>query len=112
MFDHLHQYRYHLFKIQADGLEYKPQFLPHDEDYRYSNFLAVSDRLRPYFLGEEPKMLNLPEVFAHYGITPKTVIHVGAHEGQEIEQYQQMNVQGVLFIEANPEVFEVLNMKK
>jgi len=108
MFAYLHQYHYHLFKILPNQLDYRPQFLLEYEDYSYSNFLAVSDRLRPYFFNESPQMLALPSLFNQYGITPKNVIHVGAHEGQEIDQYQQMNVQGVLFIEANPDVFERL----
>ncbi|TAE02118.1 MAG: FkbM family methyltransferase [Oscillatoriales cyanobacterium] len=36
------------------------------------------------------------------------MIHVGAHEGTEITAYQQMGAQKVLFVEANPSVFERL----
>jgi FkbM family methyltransferase len=107
-FDYLQSFRYHLFKILPDGLEYRPHFLPQHEDFEYSNFLAVNDRLRSLILGEEPKMLDLKTLCERYNIPVKNVIHVGAHEGQEIQLYQQMNVPGVLFIEANPAVFQQL----
>ncbi|HEY9619623.1 MAG TPA: FkbM family methyltransferase [Crinalium sp.] len=107
-FEYLQSFRYHLFKILPDGLEYRPQFSPSHEDFEYSNFLAVSDRLRPLMFGEEPRMLDLKVLCQKYGIAPRNVIHVGAHEGQEIHQYQQMDVPGVLFVEANPALFERL----
>ena len=62
-------------------------------------------------LGEalENPMLDLQELCRKHLVTPKGVIHIGAHEGAEIKRYQAMGVHKVLFIEANPVVFERLS---
>ncbi|MEZ2279041.1 MAG: FkbM family methyltransferase [Microcoleus sp.] len=63
-------------------------------------------------LGEalENPMLDLQELCRKHLLTPKGVIHIGAHEGAEIKRYQAMGVHKVLFIEANPVVFERLSV--
>lgn len=53
-------------------------------------------------------MLDLPELCRQYAIEPRGIIHVGAHEGTELSTYKKMGVQRILFIEANPAVFERL----
>jgi FkbM family methyltransferase len=107
-FEYLQKNRYSIFKILPDGLQYKPNFQPEDENFEYSNFLAVNERFRQNVLGETPRMLDLQQIFSQYGIVPHGVIHIGAHEGTEISTYQAMGVQKVLFVEANPVVFERL----
>ncbi|MEG4398154.1 FkbM family methyltransferase [Microcoleus sp. N9_B2] len=52
--------------------------------------------------------LNLQKLCQEHSITPRGLIHIGAHEGQEMKEYQAMGVPKVLFIEANPSVFERL----
>ena len=54
-------------------------------------------------------MLDLQELCKKHLVTPKGIIHIGAHEGKEIKCYQAMDVQTILFIEANPVVFERLS---
>ena len=107
-FEYLQKFGYLIFKILPDKLEYKPTFLPEDENFEFSNFLAVNERFRQNVLGEALRMLDLQQIFSQYGIVPHGVIHVGAHEGTEIGTYQAMGVQKVLFVEANPVVFERL----
>lgn len=108
-FEYLQKFRYSIFKILPDRLEYKPTFLPEDENFEFSNFLAVNERFRSNVLGEATDgKLNIQELCRHYSIVPRGVIHVGAHEGLEISSYQQMGAQKVLFVEANPTVFERL----
>lgn len=107
-FEYLQKFRYSIFKILPDGLEYQPKFQPEDENFEYSNFLAVNERFRQNVLGETPRMLDLQQIFSQYGIVPHGVIHIGSHEGTEISTYQAMGVQKVLFVEANPVVFERL----
>ena len=108
-FDYLQKFRYSIFKILPDRLEYKPTFLPEDENFEFSNFLAVNERFRSNVLGEVTDgKLNIQELSSQYSIVPRGVIHVGAHEGLEISSYQQMGAQKVLFVEANPSVFERL----
>ncbi|MEG5065133.1 FkbM family methyltransferase [Microcoleus sp. B3-A4] len=52
--------------------------------------------------------LDLQKLCQQYSIAPRGVLHIGAHEGQEIQEYQVMGAQKVLFVEANPSVFERL----
>ncbi|MEG4583368.1 FkbM family methyltransferase [Microcoleus sp. MON1_C5] len=108
-FEYLQKFRYSIFKILPDRLEYKPTFLPEYENFEFSNFLAVNERFHSNVLGEVTDgKLNIQELCRQYSIEPRGVIHVGAHEGTEITAYQQMGAQKVLFVEANPAVFERL----
>lgn len=50
-------------------------------------------------------MLDTAKLLLTHGITPRGVIHVGAHEGEELAIYRALGFQQILFIEANPEVF-------
>lgn len=111
IFEILANYNYLIFKILPNGLEYKPEFLPIFEDYTYANYLAVNERLRSIFLKEKPKMLDLKQLCEKHSISPKGVIHIGAHEGGEIDNYLAMGVNKVLFVEANPTVFKRLEEK-
>ncbi|NEO52694.1 MAG: FkbM family methyltransferase [Okeania sp. SIO3B5] len=111
VFDCLQKYRYSIFKVLQDRLEYKPEFVPGDENYQYSNYLAVNERFLDNVLGEKPRLLDVPQLCIEHSINPKGVIHVGAHEGQEFNYYKKMGVKNVLFIEANPVVCERLQTK-
>ncbi len=72
---------------------------------------AVNERFQSTILGRAPKMLDLQHLCIQYFVTPRGVIHIGSHEGkEEIALYQAMGVQKVLFIEANPVVFERLKV--
>jgi FkbM family methyltransferase len=55
-------------------------------------------------------MLNLEELCRQYKVKPRGIIHVGAHEGSELATYQNMGINRILFIEANPSVFERLKI--
>jgi FkbM family methyltransferase len=108
-FDYLQKFRYSIFKILPNGLEYKPSFVPEYEDFEYSNFLAVNERFKTNVLGEVTDgKLDLLQLCQEHSVTPRGVVHVGAHEGTEISAYQQMGAQNVLFVEANPVVFDRL----
>ncbi len=61
---------------------------------------------------KDNKSLELKTLCHKYSIVPRGVIHIGAHEGQELEMYQSMGIQRMLLIEANPSVFEKLKAKK
>mgnify|MGYP001953003706 CR=1 FL=1 len=45
IFSYLHGFRYEVYKIHPNGLQYMPVFLNEYEDYGYSNFLAVRHEL-------------------------------------------------------------------
>src|SRR6476469_1959610 len=111
VFEYFQNLRYAIFKIQPYGLEYCPNFQPDYENYQWSIFLAVNERFRATVLGEAPQMLDLQQLCTQHSIVPRGVVHVGAHEGHETGLYQAMGVQRVLYIEANPEVFERLQIK-
>lgn len=107
--EYLHRFRYAIFKILPDSIEYKPAFLPEDENYQFSNFLAINERFRSPVLGEATNgKLDIQKLCQENSITPRGVIHIGAHEGTELSSYQAMGVEKILFIEANPVVFERL----
>lgn len=107
-FEYLHKFRYALFKIENNSLKYKPIFEQPDENYEYSNYLAVNERFRGNVLGEPPRLLDVPQLCQQHSVVAKGIIHVGAHEGSEVEYYRAMGAQKILFIEANPTVFERL----
>ncbi len=73
--------------------------------------LAVHERLLKLF-GLVPAHVApgplIPEICATHRISPRGIIHVGAHEGAELPWYQSCGFQKILFIEANPAVFEKL----
>ncbi len=53
-------------------------------------------------------MLNIHQLFSTHGITPKGVIHIGAHEGQELALYKSMGFKTILLIEADPDTYRLL----
>ena len=52
--------------------------------------------------------MTMEEYCERFFIKPRGLIHVGAHEGNEIEMYQRIGCEKVIFIEANPHVFKRL----
>lgn len=56
-------------------------------------------------------MNNMEMICKKNNIIPRGVIHIGAHEGQELNTYQKMGLKHILMIEANPEVYQRLKNK-
>ncbi len=108
VFAYLHGFDFMIFKIFPNELRYQPQFSPELEDFNYSNYLAVNPRFHSQILNEKPKMLDLNQLCKQHSIVPRGIIHIGAHEGTETEKYLEMGAKKILFIEANPAVFERL----
>ena len=50
-------------------------------------------------------LINLDTIVSKYG-SPKGVIHMGAHLAEELEDYQRHNIKDVIWIEANPYLYE------
>jgi FkbM family methyltransferase len=77
-----------------------------------ATLLAVHERLLRLF-GLVPAHVApgplIPEICAAHRISARGIIHVGAHEGTELSWYQSCGFQKILFIEANPAVFEKLS---
>ncbi len=55
-----------------------------------------------------PIPLNIQSLCQRYKVSTRGVIHVGAHEGQELNQYLEMGAEQVILIEANPQIFTKL----
>lgn len=53
--------------------------------------------------------IPLSELIEVYGVRPQGVVHVGAHEAQELESYNEFGVSDVIWIEANPSIFARLS---
>jgi FkbM family methyltransferase len=53
-------------------------------------------------------MIPLDELIQDFHLKPRGIVHIGAHEGQELDSYVQNGIQRVLWIEANPEICAVL----
>ncbi len=110
-FDYFHEFDYHLFLISANGLQYIPSFNQGLENYQYGNFLAVNDRLLGMVLGGGGNQIEIGPILEQYGITPRGIIHVGAHEGEELEKYRELGIRNTILIEANPAVYQRLKEK-
>ena len=109
VFEYLADFRYLLFKILPNGLEHIPHFLPEYENYEYSNFLAVNERFKSTLLKQQaPTAIDLQQLCSQHSLTWRGIIHIGAHDGEEITLYQALGTERVLFVEANPTVFERL----
>ena len=108
VFAYLQHYQYLVFKVLPNGLEFKPQFVPEDEDFQYANYLAVHSRFRALVIPDAEKWLDWGGLARHNAINPvepRGVLHVGAHLGGEVWAYHNMGLKTAVFIEANPEIF-------
>lgn len=52
--------------------------------------------------------IPLSELVQEHGVRPRGVIHVGAHEAQELESYEAHQIPRVIWIEANPAIYQNL----
>ncbi|MEQ1830586.1 MAG: FkbM family methyltransferase, partial [Pirellula sp.] len=67
--------------------------------------VAVAPRFERIFQSggtDTDSLLNLRAIFPAHSIQPRGVVHVGAHEAQELELYKELGFQRILCVEANP----------
>lgn len=59
-------------------------------------------------------LIDLRSLCNKYKFIPKGIIHVGAHKGEEVYIYDELGIDNVIWVEANPKIFEILseNIKK
>ncbi len=100
----LRQFGYRIFSLSGVEFSEIKIFDPALEDYEFQIYLAVNERLSSLFLKKEPKMQAYFENLAGFGIEPKGVLHIGAHQGNEIGVYEQIGAKRVAFFEANPKL--------
>ena len=53
-------------------------------------------------------LIDFRTLIKKYNFTPKGVLHIGGHTGQEAEVYDEICAGNVVWIEANPEVYKRL----
>lgn len=71
--------------------------------------ILVKKRLKYKMFELMPSMESIFKgFFNEYNINPKGIIHIGAHEGQELKLYNNLGFEKVFLIEANPIVFKQL----
>jgi FkbM family methyltransferase len=93
----LREYGYRLLRVKEGST------LPADEPLPPGSYLALNERLVPLVMGGK-KDFDLLGLCIRHQIEVKGVLHVGAHEGKEIETYERLGAKAVLFVEANPAV--------
>lgn len=57
------------------------------------------------------QMLDIAMLLRTHGISPRGVIHVGAHQAGELEDYLRMGFSRILYVEANPALIPGLRAK-
>lgn len=55
-------------------------------------------------------LIPLKELVEKYNVNPKGVLHVGANVGEEAIQYEEQGIKNVVWIEANPDIYQTLVM--
>lgn len=95
----------HGYEMLAPGLGKLAVRRDHE---RPARLFAIHQRLLPLVLGGAKRMLDLDALCRQHRIIPRGIVHVGAYEGEEAQTYRQMGLDPILFVEANPAVFERL----
>ena len=105
----LEGHRYHLFEFKAS--RWRELTKVEERNERPRTLLAVNERLYSKFVGMKSRIGIYFDRTVACGVEFRGVIHVGAHNGDEIGQYRKMGVRKTLFVEANPEIAERLRGK-
>lgn len=101
--------RYHYVLMRLDGGSFKPLSQMDIAGSRWSGHtLAIHSRLLTSFTQEDNEILDLPELLGQFGITARGVIHLGAHEAEELPTYLELGAQPILLVEANPALLDRL----
>ncbi|WP_299190703.1 FkbM family methyltransferase [uncultured Litoreibacter sp.] len=111
VWSYLRRSGYAVFKVGKRNFTEIERFTPAMEDYRYANLLAVHERLRSRFVGKPEDIVLYVDKMKRYGFKPKGVLHVGAHQGQELPTYRTNKMSPIVFVEANPELAGALRDK-
>jgi hypothetical protein len=55
--------------------------------------------------------IDIEDLIKKYDLTFKGIIHVGAHEGQEVELYEKLGIKNIMLFEPIPKIFNKLKTK-
>lgn len=111
VWSYLRRSGYAVFKVGKRKFTEIERFTPAMEDYRYANLLAVHERLKSRFTGKPEDIELYVDKMKRFGVTPKGVLHVGAHQGQELPVYAKHKISPVVMVEANPDLAAALRDK-
>lgn len=53
--------------------------------------------------------MSLKKLCNDYGFIPKGVLHIGAHQAEELSLYMSLGIKKVIWVEACPEIFKTLS---
>ena len=56
-------------------------------------------------------LMNLEGLLAKHGVTPRGVIHIGAHDGFEYPAYKKMDLKKILMFEPQPHLAQIVRDK-
>ena len=56
-------------------------------------------------------MIDIGSMLGQHGIIPRGVIHVGAHQAGELDEYLRLGFAKILYVEANPSLIPALRVK-
>lgn len=54
---------------------------------------------------------QFPQLLDEYGVSRRGVVHVGAHEGEEVPVYEELEFESIILVEPIPELAEALRHK-
>lgn len=74
-------------------------------------YLAIHKRVADLLLFSQNHQLNLAGLCDRFGIKIAGLIHVGAHEGQELASYRKIGSFPIAFVEAHPDIYRRLVSK-
>jgi len=95
--------------MRVDGNEFKRLSQSDLAASRWTgNTLAIHRRLLANFTDADLEILDLPALLDQHGVTTRGIIHVGAHECEELPIYLKLGAKSVLLVEANPILAERL----
>ena len=108
---YLRRFGYHLFEVNGNKFNEITKFKDNLEHFRYSNFLAVNERHLAKFTKKNQGIEIYFSELEKLQIQLNGVIHVGAHQGQEVINYRKLGISPIVLIEANPKLVKGLHEK-
>lgn len=100
----LNSFGYRLYGVEPDGKN-MTQLRSWIEGLRYGRFFAVQARVADLLVANERTGLDLAGLCQRHGIDITGLIHLGAHEGDEIGSYRAIGAFPVAFVEAHPDIY-------
>lgn len=102
----LQSFGYLLVSIDSDTLKSLPRVeCTGKNEQQVVTLIAMAPRFEGMFQSgktDSDSLINLRTIFPAYSIQPRGVVHLGAHQAQELALYKELGFQRILFIEANP----------